>query len=266
MAQSSTRSRLLNACYLFLVPVARFLLRNGISFTEFSDICRVAFVATASSEYGIRGRPTNISRVSAMTGVGRKEVRRIRTMVDRYADNPQPEMSQLSGILHRWYTSPLYRNKAGQPKALKLTGGAASFARLVRETAGDIPIGAIKVELTRCGAISEDAAGRLVAQRRHVTPDDRADRLITSLSLSLRALASTVAFNACRSDSDIGRIERFVNSEALPEDAVAMLRADLRRRITSFTEAIDDSFAKYEPKVPATGRRIGVGVFFFEDD
>jgi hypothetical protein len=266
MTQKSTRSRLLNACYLFLLPVARFLLRNGISFTEFAEICRVAFVEAASSDYGIRGRPTNISRVSAMTGIARKEVRRIRTTTRAYSGNPRVELGRLSDILHRWYTNPPYCNKTNEPKPLRYASGKVSFARLVKECAGDIPIGAIKAELLRFGAVSEDAAGRLYAQRRHVVPDDPSDKLINSLALSLRGLASTVAFNTTQSGSDIGRIERFVSSEALPEDAVATLRADLRSRITSFTEAIDDSFSAHEPKVPAKGRTIGVGVFYCEDD
>jgi hypothetical protein len=266
MAQSSTRSRLLKACYSFLLPVARFLLRNGISFTEFSEICRVAFVETASNEYGIRGRPTNISRVSAMTGIGRKEVRRIRAMKGPYAGNPRVELNRLGDILHRWHTRPPYLNKAGQPKPLKYAGGRASFASLVRECAGDIPIGAIKVEIIRCGAVTKDAAGRLVAKHRHVVPDDRAEKLINSLALGLRALASTVAFNARQSGSDVGRIERFVSSEALPEAAIAALRTDLRNRITSFSEAIDDAFSEHESKLPAAGRKIGVGIFYCEDD
>src|SRR6516164_9982990 len=101
MERSAARTRLLRACYSFLLPVARLLLRSGVSFTEFAEIARAAFVEIASNDYGIRGRQTNVSRVSAMTGIARKEVRRLRQIAGHYPDNPRVELSPLSDVLHK---------------------------------------------------------------------------------------------------------------------------------------------------------------------
>jgi len=73
MSDTNIRARLLHACYSFMVPVARFLLRSGISFTEFSEVTRMAFVEVASRDYGLRGTTTNVSRVAALPGISRKE-------------------------------------------------------------------------------------------------------------------------------------------------------------------------------------------------
>jgi hypothetical protein len=268
MTNTSTRTRLLRACHAFLVPVARFLLRNGISFREFSEISRIAFVEVAGNDYGIRGRPTNISRVSAMTGIGRKEVSRLRKLEKAYPD-PRVELSPLSDILQRWYTDVAYLGADGKPRVLRYNSGRASFVELVKQCAGDLPAGAIKVELIRCGAVSEDSDGRLVAERRYVTPEGLNEKLITGMSFNLRGLASTIAFNTsqlARSAEDFGRIERFIESDPLSELGIAALRGQLRQQISTFANGVDDFLSRGERSNLTSGRRIGVGVYYYEDD
>lgn len=95
-----SRNRVLNSCYSVLVPVARFLLRCGVSFREFEELARTAFVDVARDEYGIRGRPANISRISVVTGISRKEASRIRGLIHTYGSSPREEISPLGDILH----------------------------------------------------------------------------------------------------------------------------------------------------------------------
>jgi hypothetical protein len=268
--KASTRTRLLRACYSFLVPVARFLLRHGISFSEFSEVSRMAFVEVAGTDYGIRGRPTNISRVSAMTGIGRKEVSRLRRLKAEYPENsPRVELSPLSDVLQRWFTDPDFLDSKGQPRRLPYRSGKRSFARLVKTCAGDLPAGAIKVELIRCGAVVEDHAGGLFPQRRYVVPEGLDEKVISSLVFGLRGLAATIAFNsspAALSAEDFGRIERFAESDPLTEEGIASIRGHIRQRISNFASGMDDLLAQADRSVRPSGRRIGVGVFYYEDD
>jgi hypothetical protein len=267
MPRVSTRIRLLRACYSFLLPVARLLLRSGISYKEFAEISRVAFVSVAGSDYGIRGRPTNVSRISAMTGIGRKEVRRLRQLAHEYPDDPRVELNPLSDVLHRWYTDPVYRGRDGFPKRLRYKGGKVSFSTLVRACAGDLPVGAIRVELIRTGAVVVDADGRLLPKRRHNVPDSVDDAVITGLVFGLRALASTVAFNTGVSRPQVGRIERFAESNPLGEGVdLDEIRCQLRGRITDFSSGIDDFFSKIAQSSDRSAKRIGVGVYYYEDD
>jgi uncharacterized protein DUF6502 len=266
MERSPPRTRMLRACHSFLLPVARLLLRSGVSFNEFAEIARVAFVEIASSDYGIRGRQTNVSRVSAMTGITRKEVRRLRQVADHYPGSPRVELSPLSDVLHRWFTNPNYLAKDGRPKKLRYSGGSPSFSTLVKECAGDLPVGAIRVELIRCGAVSVDKSKHLVAKRRHVVPEVLDDRVVTSIVFSLRALASTVAFNCGDPPKELGRIERFVESNPLKRKDVDEIRGLLRKRITRFTEDIDNYFSEVDPSTDRADKRVGVGVYYYEDE
>lgn len=257
-----SRDRLLQACYSFMLPVAKFLLRSGISFTEFLEVSKAAFVNVATEEYGIRGRPTNISRVSAMTGIARKEVRRLRETFSEYESRPEIRVGPLTEVLHRWFTDPDF-TEDGKPRVLKLKG-AGSFAQLVRKYAGDLPWGAVKVELMRSGAVKE-VNGNLHAVRRHLIPADLDDRLTLSLELGLRAHARTVAYNCDPERQGESMFERVVYSDTVPEAKIAALRATLQRRATAFTGRVDDLLAQTEEgKGGGTGTRIGLGIYYFE--
>src|SRR5690606_32757704 len=131
-------------------PVARLLLRSGVSYREFAEISRLAFVEVAGKDFGIRGRPTNMSRVSAMTGIGRKEVRRLRELEKNFdrdlQEHLRTQFNPLGDVLHYWFTDGDYLDPNGNPKPL--TGrGDGSFERLVKRCTRDLPAGAIKVEL-----------------------------------------------------------------------------------------------------------------------
>ena len=80
--QDDIQRQILDAFFVILRPIAKILLRCGIGFREFAEVSKAAFVDVASSEYGLRGRPTNISRVAVMSGLTRKEVRRIRNKIE----------------------------------------------------------------------------------------------------------------------------------------------------------------------------------------
>ena len=266
MSSANSRERLLRACFAFMLPVARFLLRGGVGFKEFAEVSQMAFVDIASRDYGLRGRPTNISRVAAMTGIGRKEVTRLRRLRKEYDNNNlRVELGPLSDVLQRWHTDRAYLDKQGRPRPLPMRGRHSSFESLVRVCAGDIPPGAIKVELIRCGSIEEDKEGRLHALRRGVVPADLDEKLITAMVFGLRSLASTIAYNTSANHlGPTGRIERFCLSDVMTEECIRALHPILRNRIQTFADEMTDLVAQ---PVPATdGRRIGVGIYYYEDD
>ena len=70
--EKAVSRNVLSACRLWLKPVARWLLRSGVTWKEFAELARSAFVDTAFEEFGIRGRPTNVSRVALLTGLSRR--------------------------------------------------------------------------------------------------------------------------------------------------------------------------------------------------
>lgn len=266
--QDAIQRRILDALLLALRPIARALLRAGIGFREFDEIAKTAFVDIATKDYGLRGRPTNISRVAVMTGLTRKEVRRLRdksaagqgTMVVR----PTP----MATILHRWYTESEFLTEAGAPAELKFDGPGTTFSSLVRKYGGDIPPGAMRTELKRISAVEETEQGTLRALKRNVSAADVHERLVTGLARILYPAALTVAHNTSKPNSTW--IQRVVITESVREEDLPRLRRIGSDRLVEFTESIDDLFAAYEALSDidvsgSSGRSVGVGVFYFEE-
>ena len=73
----------LAGCRVLLRPVVRLLLKSGITWKEFAEVAKSVFVEVATREFGIRGRPTNTSRVAILTGINRHDVAKQRELLER---------------------------------------------------------------------------------------------------------------------------------------------------------------------------------------
>ena len=252
-----------------LKPIIRALLRSGIGFREFSDVAKTAFVEVATNEYGIRGRPTNISRVAVMTGLTRKEVKRLRDSPPN-AKSLVSRRSSPADLLHFWYTDPEYLDENGNPKLLPYEGDHASFMSLVKYCAGDVPSGAMKTELKRIGAIVEQENGDLEVVKRYFIPGDVDERLELGLNLGLEPLASTIAFNCDPERKGPARFQRMSDSAWIDRDDLLTLQDRLSKKLEGFLTSIDQDFSRIEANHENYEQshlcRVGVGVFFFTED
>lgn len=144
----------LNATFFLLLrPLARLFLRFGRGYREYSDLSKAAFVQVASEDYGVHGRPTNVSRIAAMTGLTRKEISRVRRRIDRGECTYIERRTPVREVIEGWQTNEEFLDANGEPAVLPLAGESGSFRSLIKQYAGDIPEGAMKKELQRIGLL-----------------------------------------------------------------------------------------------------------------
>ncbi len=144
----------LNRAFLLLLrPIARLFLRYGRGTKEYFELSKTAFVLVASEDYGVGGRPTNASRIAAMTGITRREVRRIRAKIARNEAATTELGTPVSDVLDGWHSDPEFLDDDGRPALLPLDGRSGSFRALIKRYAGDIPEGAMRKELERISAV-----------------------------------------------------------------------------------------------------------------
>jgi hypothetical protein len=269
--ENDIQRQILGAILLVLRPIARALLRVGVGYREFSEIAKTAFVETATTDYGLRGRPTNISRVAVMTGLTRKEVRRIRIKTDASEQTVVMKTTPVSQILHRWYTDEEFLTNTGDPMSLHFDGDGLTFTSLVRKHGGDVPAGAMRTELKRIDAIEQTDSGMLHPTKRAAYNVDLHDRLIGGLAGILYPAALNLAHNL---EVDEGP-ERWVNLAATSKYVRSSDRGRIMRissdRIVEFVETIDDMYGAYETLYDQDNSAdeklaVGVGVFYFEED
>jgi hypothetical protein len=276
--RSNIQDALLAALEMILRPTVKLLLQCGVSYSEFAAIAKTVFVQVATDEYKRRGRPANFSQVSAMTGISRKEVSKIRKPVEERRWTPNMEATPVNTILHEWHFDPDFSDGAGGPKALPLEG-TASFSTLVSRYVSDIPPGAMRATLLKAGVVRHDANGLLTVSQPFFYPKVFNEDFIRGLAFSLSNLGSTLVYNAMlhRQDevpsdrkADLYRLERGVWSEHLTKDGAAKFKSWVDAAAPRFLEEANRLIGETElPKAewPTTPpRAVGIGLFYYEED
>lgn len=263
------KQKVLNALQLVLRPIVKVLFRYGIGFSEFAETAKLSFVDVASSDFGIRGRPTNISRVAVMTGLTRKEVKRLRTKIESGNSEISVKSTPMAEVIHRWHSESEYLIQEGVPRPLPFSGSEHSFSDLVRRFGGDVPAGAMRTELKRVGCVVENDNSELVVVRRSVIPVDRSDNLIASLVHGVYPLMSTVAENSGVSAEEANLAQFSAYSVNIQKEDLAKLRKIAYDRLLGTAESFDDIFMTYESlrdsRGTDSGTTVAVGVYYFEE-
>jgi hypothetical protein len=267
---SSLKASALKACRHFMLPIARFLLKNGIGYREFAEISKLAFVQVASDDYGLRGRRTNMSRVSVMTGLNRKEIRKLRDRLEIEDWEPNPALSKPVTVMARWFTNPRYIGQKGSPKWLPFEeqDNRESFSGLVREVGGDVPPGAMLKELVRAGCIKEARPGVWKAVKRQYSPGGIDPYQVQRFGECLHDLAQTIVTNMERVDSGKRLFEFRAWSDRVDRKDVDALKNVVATKGYSYLESVDDWLESHasdeQPVTLKRHLRCGVGVYYFE--
>jgi hypothetical protein len=265
MASKELRTRILDALGRLLEPIALLLLKSGITWREFADLAKVKFVQVATKEFGIRGRPTNASRVAILTGIDRRDVRKLRLAA---AEQPTFElgfMSKPTQVLDGWFHDPNFLTASGQPRDLHVSEGDDSFTALVRRYTPGIPHVAMIKELRAVGAIEQLPDGRLRALKRSYIPRELADNQIRLWGSVLEDVGTTLEHNVMRKASEPPRFERRALSLTVERRALPEFETFLAAEGQAFLERIDDWLAAHQ--VDSSGEdtpptlRLGVGVY-----
>ena len=274
--QDKIKQRVLGAFLLVMRPIVRILLRYGIGFREFAEVTKTAFVDVASSDFGLRGRPTNISRVAVMTGLTRKEVSRLREKIEKGDSSVSVKSTPLADVLHEWYARAEFIDSSGSPLSLPFSGSENSFSSLVKKVGGDIPAGAMRTEMKRVGAIREDESGLLSVIKRTIRLESDDETLVTVLVHGAYALLTNIAHNTNPARPDVSWANRVAYTKTLGDTDAKQLRRISKDRVVDFAESIDDLFMAYESLHDGNGgnggdgdeagRVVAVGIYYFEED
>ena len=257
------KNTLRSSCRALLRPIASVVLKCGMTWREFSDLSKSVFVSVASDEFGIRGRPTNVSRMSILTGISRKEVKRQRELLAEPKAAKSPKTTDASRLLSGWHQDPDYFGTDGSPLALPGAGPKPSFQSLFERFGGDTPEQTLFRELLKAGSVEKDDQGRYVAKRRYHMPVEMDAESIRVFGTNLFDHANTLCNNVT-GDSSNRRLEGFAVDDQIDPDAVEEFRAYLDERGQQFLEEIDDWLSQHrlDPnKSESTPVRIGLGVY-----
>ncbi len=265
------KEHVIRSCHYLLLPVVRFLLKHGVTWTEFGELSKEAYVKVAREDYGIEGRPTNNSRVAMLTGLSRREVARVRDALLNGKERAAGlQGNQISRILTGWHVDSEFTDAEGQPKDLPPTAPTGSLSVLLKRYAGDLPHGAIRKEMEQRGLIEELDSGHLRVLKRDFVYSELDPEIVTQLGVALHDHAATLEHNLDSNRRSARRFEAIANNERVTPRAVNAFQKLVESRGLEFLEDIDLWLTEHEiePRDDANAEtvRLGVGVYVIYDD
>jgi hypothetical protein len=141
-----------------LRPLIRFLMTQGITYPYLSELLKSVYVDVANNDFPLEGKRQTDSRISLLTGVHRKDVKRLGSQ-RRGSLLPPPSVSLGAQLVAKWVSDPDYLDANGHPIPLKRLAGdgrAKSFEGLVASISKDIRSRAILDEWLRLGVARID--------------------------------------------------------------------------------------------------------------
>ena len=269
---STDTEKALSAAVLRLLrPLVRILLRNGFTYGAFADLAKWVFVDVARREFGVSGRKQTVSRVSVITGLNRKEVKRVQEIDAPDDAAAARQYHRAARVVGGWTSDPRFLEKDDSPAVLPFEAEAGrSFSALVRAHSGDMTPRAVLDELLRVGAVEqgEEGAVRLVT-RAYVPRTSDVDKLHI-LGSDVALLLSTIDHNLQHGGS-APLFQRKVAYDNLPQEALPQLRELAGEKGQRLLEELNRYLAQHDrdanPAAQGTGRKqAGVGIFYFERD
>jgi hypothetical protein len=149
---ASPSPALLRATKRLLGPLVRLLLEHQVTFPVLTNLLKTVYIEQAERGFALPDRPQTISRLTLLTGIHRKDVKRLQYEAE--SEPPPATISLGAQLVLRWTAEPEYADDAGRPKALpRLAAGAdtPSFESLVASVTQDIRPRAILDEWQRLG-------------------------------------------------------------------------------------------------------------------
>ena len=205
-----------------------------------------------------------------MTGVHRKEVRRLRQR-DPDDCSPPPVLSQTSVIIARWLGTPAHQDAAGHPAALPRLpreGAAASFETLVESVTTDVRPRAVLDDLISQNIVTLDADDRVHLNAAAFIPRPGQEEQLFYFGRNLHDHMAAAAANVSAPGA-APFLDRSVHYDKLTPEMAQRLEAQAREvaqqsllTVNSAALALLDG-----QEVPSSAsHRVNLGVYVYVED
>ncbi len=259
---------LIEAAARLLRPLVKRILAAGIPFGLLEAKLREVFVEVAEREFALPGRRQTDSRISLVTGINRKEVRRLRSADQRSAPRSFT-MNHATSLISRWRTDPQTSDRSGRPLSLPYQAERGpSFTKLARKVTADLAPRILLDELVRNGAAEITREGAIVVRGESYVPHAGAAEQLEILGEDPAELIETILRNVIDA-GDERLLQRKVFFDNLGSESAARVRAEVRREGERFLRRMNKLLARHDrdrnPKAAGGDRYYaGVGIYFFD--
>ena len=156
-----------------LRPFVRLMLASGVTYPLVAELLKGLFVEVADWEFGLDAWPTTDSRISLISGVHRKDVRRLRESGPSLEEIMPDTVSFGGRLVATWLSDERFLDEAGRARPLPRTRSDADpvcFEDLVASHSTDIRPRVVLDEWLHLGIVRIDEQRRLVLNTEAFVP------------------------------------------------------------------------------------------------
>ncbi len=275
----SVKDNLLAAFRYLLKPLVRMAVKNGVSFPDFSEALKKAFVDVAARQLAGSKRDVTEEGISVITSIETKDVRAVlQAGANAAYGREAQEAAPLAVVLSAWHTDPDYTGPYGVLRDLEFVAltpptnrSSLTLTDLVRTYCPGVSAQSILDELMRLGAVQEVGNGFYRAVRRSYVADSLSRENIIYMARVVHNICETLEKNV-RPTSAGGRglIERTISTQhgISRKDHVEFERF-IKEKGQSFSDDVDNWLTARDAEGISDGMRVGVGLYQYivnEDD
>lgn len=251
-----------------LAPLARLLLRHGVSHAQFADWSKAAFINQAVRNFGVRNKKPSVSRIAIVTGINRKEVKRVLEL-PLEEDTGKAKQNRATRVVTGWLQDSDFHDSKGNPKTLEFGAPENSFNQLVKRYGGDVPARAVLDELLRAGTVTRDDEKIRMKQKGYV-PHESEEQMLNIFGDSSSDLLETIDHNLSNDPAN-SRLQLNVVYDNLPQDCLPEFKKLAEKKSMELLQELDKYLVKQDrdanQSVEGSGTfRAGLGVYLIEQN
>lgn len=271
---SKLQEKLSNIIKTISRPVARALMKRGLSYDVFEEATRAAFVDVAAADFGVSGKKQTTSRISMITGLSRKEVSRLQNINTTSATSTPIGLNRAAKVVNGWLSDSDYTDQDKRPRTLSIepdtNDSAPDFNALVKKYSGDITAATILEELKRIDAVLLEPAGKIKLRKAGYIPAKDSLEQLQMLSDDIAELMETIEFNMAQPDADNKRFQRKVTYNNIPVEYIAELKTTLEKHAQNCLIDINNEVAPFDrdnnKALKGAGRnKICLAIHYYEE-
>lgn len=271
MIAETSKNQLLiaNALKRVFRPFVKLMLTNNLTYTFAIDVLKTLFVEVVDEDFTIDNKRQTDSRISLMSGVHRKDVKRLRELHPDVEDVMPGNVSLGSQLIAMWNANPAFVDADGLPKPLPRfasDNADASFESMVRSLSTDIHPRAVLDEWLRLGVARLDEDNFV-----HLTTDmfiaqEGFDEKVYYFGHNLHDHASAAVSNVIGQRP--GFFERCVHYDELSQQSL-MVIADFAQKqgmkALRGVNKVADEAAMGDKSAKNANMRMTYGVYFYSE-
>jgi len=255
-----------DALELLLAPLARLCLARGLNFASAVELLKHSYIAAAREAHAGRHGARDVARVSAATGISRREVTRIS---NELVAPSVVRGSPATKVFTRWASSKALRDRDGRPKPLRRHGRAPSFEALSHSVTHDIHPTVILDELCRLGLARHDADNAMVYLLRDAfAPHEDLGRALAFLGSNVGDHLSAAVDNILAQEPR--HLEQAVFADELSAESLAQVRAlvaaQWRALLSEFVPKLEALIEADRVAGKRARQRVRIGLYSFHAD